>query len=851
MSDQSVVHEHVRRLARFAAMAAIAVSALVLAGWSLHVPAMASGVPGKVAMNPLTAMLFILAAASLWLLAAAELLTTRRIFAQVLATLVGLGGASILMVYVAGWETGPDRVLFAGELGSNRMAPNTALLFVLTGLALLLVPAQRVGFWISHALTLLVAIAALMSLVGYSYGTKTLYGIASYIPMAFNTAVLFEAVALGILCARPERGLAAVLAAVDLGGVMARRLLPAAILIPCLLGLFRIFGQRAGWYDTEFGAALMVVLNVAILVAAVIVTASALNQADAERRQAMKALGKTVSEVRDLYNNAPCGYHSLDEHGMIVAINDTELQWLGYSREEVVGCKRFADVITPESLTKFEAQFALLKSSGRVDNLEYTMVRKDGSVFPVALNSTVIRDAAENFVASRSSLFDITQRRQAETEVQLYTDVVSQLPIGLTIWRLQDPQDVRSLLLVSANQASSDLLGVDVSLLIGNTILEAFPAVQNAELETYARVARTGEGCEIAECIYGDARVATNIWSVKAFPLPDRCVGLAFENISQRKADEERIKQLNEELERRVNERTAELANANRDLTQKNQENEMFVYSVSHDLRSPLVSLQGFSKELGLTCDDLQKQLAVAGVSTEARHQAQALIDGGMRQSIRFIQSAVLRLSNIIDALLRLSRAGRVEYQHQEVDVQSVVMRVVEATRLAQFDGAVEIHVGDLPACFGDLSAIEQVFANLIGNAIKYRDPNRHCEIEVGGSAVIKEDDAGERVSEVRYFVKDTGLGIPAASREKIFLAFKRAHPAIAEGDGMGLAIVRRVVERLGGRVCVESEVGRGSTFHIVLPASNPAKSVTSIVANAAGDSTNVRRTDGHLACRG
>jgi PAS domain S-box-containing protein len=411
-------------------------------------------------------------------------------------------------------------------------------------------------------------------------------------------------------------------------------------------------------------------------------------------------LDKYTAEIQALYNNAPCGYHSVDREGTFVAMNDTELRWLGYRRDEVIGRMKVTDLMTPACRASFEPNLRRLLERGWVSDVEYEFLRKDGAVLNVLLHATAILDEAGEYMASRSTVFDITPRKQAEAE----------------------------------------------------------------------------------------------------------------------------IRRLNDELERRVQERTAELAEANRDLSQKNQENEMFVYSVSHDLRSPLVNLEGFSQELTASCRDLHALLDDAGVPPDVRARGRALVEGDVAESVHFIQTGVRRLSGIIDALLRLSRAGRVEYQRQRVDVAALVKHVVASMQATIAEQGATVLIRDLSPAWGDATALEQVFANLIGNALKYLDPKRPGRVEVG--------DAGRReAGQHTYFVRDNGLGIPAAYQHKIFQAFQRVHPEAAPGEGMGLAIVRRVVERHHGRVWVESatDAGEGSLFYVSLPAA-PANGRTTEV---------------------
>src|SRR5262249_42462429 len=154
------------------------------------------------------------------------------------------------------------------------------------------------------------------------------------------------------------------------------------------------------------------------------------------------------------------------------------------------------------------------------------------------------------------------------------------------------------------------------------------------------------------------------------------------------------------------------------------------------------------------------------------------------------------------------------EYQWQAVDVRAAVVRVVESLRGTLEERKADVAVKDLPPCWGDPTAVEQVFANLIGNAVNYLDPRRSGKIEVGSAA----EESGLRT----YYVRDNGLGIPDSYLPKIFVAFQRLHPDAARGEGIGLALVRRILERHGGRIWVESTVGEGSTFFVALPTRPP-----------------------------
>ena len=254
-------------------------------------------------------------------------------------------------------------------------------------------------------------------------------------------------------------------------------------------------------------------------------------------------------------------------------------------------------------------------------------------------------------------------------------------------------------------------------------------------------------------------------------------------------------------------------------LGQQKQENEMFVYSVSHDLRSPLVNLQGFSEELSLSCRDLRDLFGRDDVPEPVRRRGMQLMDRDIEESIRFIQAAVGRLARIIDALLRLSRAGRVEYQWQQVNLSTTVGKIVDALHDTITAKGAEVAVGELPPAWGDPTALEQVFANLIGNAVQYLDPDRTGRIEVDGGGP-----------------KATGCRRACGSTASATTAWASPRRTTSDVHGLQPAAPRRRPgrgDRAGpgppdGRAARRADLagvgaGVGTTFYVALPAA-PAR---------------------------
>jgi signal transduction histidine kinase len=245
-------------------------------------------------------------------------------------------------------------------------------------------------------------------------------------------------------------------------------------------------------------------------------------------------------------------------------------------------------------------------------------------------------------------------------------------------------------------------------------------------------------------------------------------------------------------------------------LSAKNKELQSIVYVASHDLKSPLVNIAGFSSELGKECDELEKLINEIEVDADKKGKVENIINENIPESLRFIKAGTTKMFTLLEGLLNISRIGTAETDIRHLDANKIIRYVRDTIEFQVKETNTEIIIDKLPGCLGDEEMVNQMFSNILGNAIKYLDPARKGKIHIHGKI-----ENGMSI----YCFQDNGIGIAEQHLDKIFEVFHRLDPQSHEaGEGLGLSIVQRIVDKLDGQISVESKPGEGSTFSVSLP---------------------------------
>jgi PAS domain S-box-containing protein len=543
-----------------------------------------------------------------------------------------------------------------------------------------------------------------------------------------------------------------------------------------------------------------------------------------DRRPIEEALIESERKLREIFDDAPVGYHELDMEGRIIRVNRTELDMLGYTAEEMLGQPVWKFVVEE----RMAHQAVLEKITGvtsPTQPFERTYRRKDGRPIPVLIQDRILQDKGGKIIGIRSTLQEITNLKQAEEKVGRLTEELEQRVVERTAKleainkELQNEISIRT-------QAEKEL--EEQRKLLETILRQAADAIVvcddegkltfvNATARSMAQIDPTGTTLNLAPKVWGEAfdydgrRTPVEEWSLSkalngerivsrrtrmvhqngnyydvlmsASPLrgsDQRIIGAVaiFSDITKRMQAEEEIKKLNEALKRRT-----------RELTMANKELEAFAYTVAHDLKNPLIIVEGLIRKL--------------------LSQYEKKLEEKAKQYLQHLRKANQQMSQLVEDLLNLSQVTRSRIRAEAVDLSALARTIVEELRKTDPERKVQFNIAENVVARGDPQLLKIALNNLFSNAWKFTSKSQRAIVEFG---VI-----GDKTESI-HFIRDNGCGFDMAHLEKIFKPFGRLHTSDEyPGTGIGLATVYRIIQRHHGRIWAESAAGQGATFFFTL----------------------------------
>ncbi len=509
-----------------------------------------------------------------------------------------------------------------------------------------------------------------------------------------------------------------------------------------------------------------------------------------EARRLEAALRREHQDLQIILDACPALIFYKDADNRMLRVNQAFAAAIGRPREAIEG--QLCTVLFPDQAAEYWAADREVIAAGRPKTGIIELLQTVRGPIWVQTDKVPYHDAAGRTTGVIGFSIDITDRKQAE---QALRD--SQAKFATAFRAMPDPAAISALddgRFLEINDGFTRTLGFARGEAVGRTPLELdLWAAPEVYLRMIRQVGRHGGTAgQEASLRRKSGATFSALVSAERVTIGGRpCLILVARDITDFKQAEARQAALARELRR------------------ANQELEHLIHVASHDLRSPLVNIQGFSRILERACADVLQALQAAPLP-EAQRAAVAAAHEKIGRARQFILASVEKMNVLIGGLLRLSRLGRAPLTLQPVDMNALLKTVVEAMAFQTRAAGAQVVVAPLPPCRGDPALISQVFSNLLDNALKYRVPDRPLRVAVGARA------DGERVV---YDVQDNGQGVAPEHQKHIWQLFYRLQPGgPVTGDGVGLAAVQRIVERHGGAAWMESDGKTGSRFFVALP---------------------------------